>query len=448
MTNESPAESQTPRNQILEDAWFRFAKYDKNALIAQKRFVRQRKWILILGVAATTLAVMYSVFEPFLLGKTTQVPPWLLWLTQEPLRQNFLDGFHFLVIAVPIISTVLIAFSEKFNMGISWVMLRSSAEAIKKEIYRYRMQVDEYNPADTTSAETRDVRLAKKLKVVSKRLMETPVNQTDLLPYKGDLPPKFGTPENDNGFGDMTAEQYLTWRVEDQFSYYQKKAARLGRDLRRFQLLIIFLGGFGAFLAAINLNVWLAVSNALAVAFTSYLEFKRTESTVISCNLAASDLYDIRIWWHALSPEARTQRANVETLVHSTESVLQTENAGWLQEMREALAEIYKEKKEIHDEISATDVAIEVPVEAVPTSTLKPDVAPEEPAPVPAAVDPTPAETPVEVSQTATALTEQPELTEADAIASTKEEMPEPGVFTEPSPEAAPAPSEEIGAAN
>lgn len=436
MTNETPAVSQTPRSQILEDAWFRFAKYDLNALIAQKRFVRQRKWILILGVAATTLAVIYSVIE------NRPIPTGLTWLAQESVRKNFLDAFHFLVIAVPIVSTVLIAFSEKFNMGISWVMLRSSAEAIKKEIYRYRMQVDEYNPADTTSSETRDVRLAKKLKVISKRLMETPVNQTDLLPYKGDLPPKFGTPENDDGFGDMTAEQYLNWRVEDQFSYYQKKAARLGKDLRRFQLLIIFLGGLGAFLAAINLNVWLAVSNALAVAFTSYLEFKRTESTVISCNLAASDLYDIRIWWHALSPDARNQRANVETLVHSTESVLQTENAGWLQEMREALAEIYKEKKEIHDEIPAATGAIEVPVEAVPTSALKSDAAPEEPAPVPV-VEPTPAE----VSQSEPMSTSQA-ATEADAIASAKEEMPEPGVFTEPAPETVPTTSEEIGAAS
>jgi hypothetical protein len=423
MSTEPTAGSQTPRSQILEDVWFRFAKYDKNALITQKRFVQQRKWILALGVAATTLAILYSTIE-----NPGSFPTRLAWLNED----RFLKIFHGIVIAVPIIITVLVAFSEKFNMGISWVMLRSSAEAIKKEIYRYRMQVEEYNPSNMASAETRDVRLAKKMKVISKRLMESPVNQTDLLPYKGDLPPQYGTPEGDNGFDDMTAEQYLNWRVEDQFNYYQKKAARLGKELRRFQALIIFLGGVGALLAAINLSVWLAVSNALAIAFTGYLEFKRTEANVISCNLAAADLYDIRIWWHSLSPDARAQRANVETLVGSTEAILQTENAGWLQEMREALAEIYKEKKDtLSDSLKKDSLPAEAPVESV-SSKFEPkftkDTPTTEAAPVPNVQS-----EPISDGQPKAV---QPGTTTPEAPP-TAEEMPEPGVFAEPSPEVA-----------
>ncbi|WP_421659191.1 DUF4231 domain-containing protein [Leptothermofonsia sp. ETS-13] len=429
----SPASSQ-----ILEDAWFRFAKYDKNALITQRRFVQQRKWILGLGVAATTLAVLYSTVERYLAPDNIGFPAWMgTWFS----KQQFLDAFHFVVIAVPIIVTVLVAFSEKFNMGISWVMLRSSAEAIKKEIYRYRMQVEEYNPSNITSSETRDVRLAKKMKIISRRLMETTVNQTDLLPYKGELPPQYSTPKGDNGFDNMTAEQYLQWRIEDQFDYYQKKAARLGKDLRRFQLLIILLGGIGALLAAINLNIWLAVSNALAISLTSFLEFKRVESNVISCNLAASDLYDIRIWWHALSPEARKKRANVETLVNSTEAVLQTENAGWLQEMREALAEIYKERKDTHkqlpvlgDSMAATTPATSNPPHPEFQLRFTRNTVVPEPALVPVVQSdlgqdaPTPAESEANSSESTFA--------EVDT-------MPEPGVFTEPSPEVASTPGEQ-----
>ncbi len=117
------------------------------------------------------------------------------------------------------------------------------------------MQVDEYSPAKVTVEESRDMRLAKKLKVISKRLMETPVNQTDLQPYKGMLPPLYGTSKEDDGFSDLTADQYLNWRVEDQFNYYQKKAARLGREYRHFQALIIILGGIGALLAALRFDV-------------------------------------------------------------------------------------------------------------------------------------------------------------------------------------------------
>ncbi len=95
----------------------------------------------------------------------------------------------------------------------------------------------------------------------------------------------------------------------------------------------------------------IAVSNALAAAFTSYLEFKRVDTNVVACNMSAADLYDIRVWWHSLSPEARKLQTNVEILVSSTEAVLQTENSGWLQEMREALSEIYGEKKDSKSEI-------------------------------------------------------------------------------------------------
>lgn len=341
------ASNQVSRNQVLEDAWLRFAKYDKNATIAQKRFIQQRKWSLILSVAATTVAVVYSVLEGYLSSKTTVLPAW----TDEKRFQHFLNIFHILVVVIPIITTILVAFSVKFNMGINWVLLRSSAEALKKEIFRYRMQVDEYSPVKVTPLESRDVRFAKKVKTISKRLMETSVNQTDLLPYKGNIPPSYSTTETDDGFSNLTAEEYLNWRVEDQFNYYQKKAARLGREYRNFQAMIIILGGLGALLAALKFDVWIAVSNALLAALTSYLEFTRVEPNVVACNMSAADLYDIRVWWHSLSPEARKLQSSVETLVSNTEAILQTENSGWLQEMREALSEIYGEKKESKNEI-------------------------------------------------------------------------------------------------
>jgi len=333
-----PSSPSTPtRNQTLENAWVRFGTYDKNAVVAQKRFVRQRKWILLLGVMATTLAVIYSVVENKLSSDAMLLSP---WLTQK----QFLDYFHILVVLTPIALSVMITFSVKFNLGLSWVMLRSSAEAIRKEIYCYRTQTGEYGIAQTVS-ESREVHLARRLKMISKRLMETPVNQTGLEAYKGNLPPIYGTAEGDDGFSDMTADDYLHYRVDDQFNYYQKKAVRLNKEHQKFQWLIIILSGVGAALAALRFDVWLAVSGALASAFTGFLEFKRVETNLIACNMTATDLYDIRVWWHALSDSIRAQQATFETLVSSTEAVLQTENAGWLQEMRDALAEIYGQKK-------------------------------------------------------------------------------------------------------
>jgi hypothetical protein len=328
-------QSSLSRNPTLEDAWQRFAQYDSNAIAAQNRFILQQQLILGLGVTATTLAVVYSVLEQKVQSNT------ISWL-QPFINEQVLAVLQGFVIVAPIVLSVLVAGTVKFNMGINWVMLRSSAEALKKEIFRYRTQVDEYSPA-STQTESREIHLARKVKVISRRLMETQVNQTGLEPYHGTLPPRYGTVAGDDGFSDLTPNQYVTYRVEDQFAYYQKKSVMLNRELRHFQWLVYSLGGVGTSLAAFGFEIWIAVSSAVATAFASFLEFKRVETNLIAYNTAAADLYDIRAWWRALPETAKAQQSNIETLVNSTESVIQSENAGWVQEMRDALAEIYAE---------------------------------------------------------------------------------------------------------
>ncbi|MDX2217103.1 MAG: DUF4231 domain-containing protein [Oculatellaceae cyanobacterium bins.114] len=339
MTSDTPTTA--PRNPILEDAWDRYSRYDFNATKAQKRFIQQRKLILVLGVAATTLAIIYTVLE----NRSENGIPWLSDFVNRFLQDQFLPALHVFVVLVPILSTALIAYSLRFNMGANWIALRSSAEALKKEIYLYRMRVGEYSPT-ALGTETRDVHLAKKAKIINKRLMETQVNQTGLEAYKGKLPPQYSTAEGDDGFSDMTAEQYLLWRIEDQFTYYQRKSVKFTTELQRFQLVIILLGGLGTALAAFNLEIWVAISGALATAFATFLEFKGVETTIVACNTAAADLYDVRTWWRALSDDSKASSANIETLVQSAEAIVQSENAGWVQEMRDALAEIYSGDKE------------------------------------------------------------------------------------------------------
>jgi hypothetical protein len=361
MATDKSSPSSPENNLTLQEAWTRFGSYDINSMKARKRFVRQRKLILALTVASTTLAISYSVVERRL--GTPTGPFFVPWLTQ----QMAMDIFHGLVVIAPILLTIMTAGAIRFNQGISWIMLRTSAEAIKKELFCYRMKVADYSNANTKT-ESRDMRLARKIKLISKRLMETQVNQTGLEAYKGPLPPAYGTDQADDGFSDLIPEQYLKWRVENQFNYYQKKSYLLSKELQHFQWLVYILGGLGTLLAAFGFDVWIAVSSALAAAFTGFLEFKRVETNVIACNLSAADLYDIRIWWNAMSPNAQAQQENIELLVASTERVLQTENAGWLQEMREALAEIYREKKEPDEEkVEHEDVTDRI-FDAIPES--------------------------------------------------------------------------------
>jgi hypothetical protein len=314
------------KDSTLEDAWQRFADYDHNAKITQKRFLGLRKWILGLGVAATFLAVFHSVL------KAVEIP----WIAQAN------SWLRYLVILTPIVVSTLQAGTAKFKGGANYILLRGSAEALKRQIYRYRAQVGIYSP-EKTKDEPREVKLARRVKTIGGQLMKTEVNQAGLTPYQGQLPPQYGAAEEDDGFSDLEPEQYLAWRLEDQLNFYQSRTKKLDKQLRRLQWLAFILGGVGTFLAAIGLEIWIAVTVALAGALVSFLEIKQVEATLLAYNQAATDLEGIRIWWHALPREDRTKQENKEKLVMNTETVLQTELAGWVQEMRDALAELYEE---------------------------------------------------------------------------------------------------------
>lgn len=317
-------EQTSHRSPTLEDAWFKFGEYDHNASLAQKRFLRRRELITSLGVVATALAVIHQILDA-----KTGFPELLT------------NGLRVLIILAPISISILSAIDTKFNLGLSWIVLRSSAEALKKEIYLYRAKVNPYDGSSPDN-ESRDLKLAQRVKSIGQRIMETQVNQSGLEIYKGSLPPY--APEGDDGFCDIGWQEYMVWRLEDQFNYYRKKSVRLHGEQTRLQWCITTIGGVGTFLAAIKFEIWVAVTSAVSATLISLLEFQRVETTLVSCNQASNDLYNIRTWWRALSPEAQADPHNLETLVKLTENVIQAENAGWVQEMRDALSDMYGEE--------------------------------------------------------------------------------------------------------
>ena len=338
------ADPSADRSPTLLDAWARFSEYDLNASLAQKRFTSRRKWLTIMGVAVTVLAVLHSTLIAIVREIKCNPFPGLTWDFTKLETWRIIDVFEVGIIMMPILTTVIYAGDVKSNMGLAWIVFRSTAEALKKEIYLYRIQVGSYVPRSGNGEDSRDIQLAKRIKTLGQRVMETQVNQTGITPYTGSLPPY--APQGDDGFSNMVPEDYLAWRLEDQFNYYRKKAARLSRQLSTFQWSVYGMGGLGILLASIQQEIWVAVSSSMAAAFTSFLEFNRVESTLISCNQAASDLYNIRAWWRALPAESQAHAANVEALVMNVESVIQAENAGWVQEMRDALAEVYGDKEQ------------------------------------------------------------------------------------------------------
>ena len=150
---------QTKGNTTLELAWERFARYDDNAGRQQKNFRMLQVWILVLGVLGTFLALTQSTL--IIMGFAES----LSWLD---------DVLHYIIIVVPVTTSLLIAAANRFSAGNKWVLLRGSTEAIKRQIYRYRARAEIYSKQNTirTSAEAK---LARRVETIGRRLMQTEV---------------------------------------------------------------------------------------------------------------------------------------------------------------------------------------------------------------------------------------------------------------------------------
>ncbi len=302
---------------ILDDAWRQFALYDSNAIQLQSRYVKIRMWIATLGVAATFLAVAYTVVEP----------------EETPIYSDWEFYLRLLVIVTPITISVLTAGYARMSHAAAWVTLREGAEAVKREIYRYRTRVGAYKDVGSENAGAYDV-LAENLERVSFKLINSEVVQISLLPYKGSLPPKYGTAEGDDGFSEMSGEQYLEARLEDQLTYYRRKAGVFDRQASRMQWAIVVMGGTGTLLAALTFEIWIPVTVSLSTMFATVLEIRNVESTIERYSRAAMELETVKTWWSSLSAANREDIRNRQILVTKTETILQNESSGWGEEMQ------------------------------------------------------------------------------------------------------------------
>jgi len=334
--------SQSPNIKLLRDAWQRFATYDANANRLQKAFRKVQFWILAFGLIAVFLAVFEK--QGLELVKNQQVKT-LAEQTQRPEKplqtiEQALGSLRLPIIVFPIITSVLLAYYNKFRPGTKWVLLRGSAEAIKREIYCYRSRTGAYSKDRLTTGSRDDV-FHERLEPVSRRLMQTEVNHGALTPYDGPLPPQMeGAQKGDDGFSFLTPTRYIEIRLEDQLSYYSKKTPKLGAEIKRMQTAILVVGGVGTLLAAVGAELWVALTTSLATALTSSVASRQLEETLVRYNQSAADLANVRDWWTKLSPAANRNPKNIDQLVEVTEKVLETELSGWVQRMENALAQL------------------------------------------------------------------------------------------------------------
>jgi hypothetical protein len=318
-------------NTPLNDAWRTFAEYDESAKRQQRDFNRLQISILVLGVIATGLALSQTQFRNYFQLKTLQD-----------------NAISLAILILPITISVLVAARNQFKYGNKWVLLRAGAEAIKREIYLYRTYAINYSEKQRGPVSREQV-LSKQTDALTRQLMQTEVNLSAIRPYNESterpIPPKmYGVAADDDGYRDLTPDDYIKIRIGDQISYYKKRIVQLELRLRIFQWLIYIVGGIGTFLAAVHFELWVPLAIALVGLFTTFLEYRQIQNTVIQYNQAVTNLVNLQNWWTTLPTDDKKRQENVDKLVDTSETILNSELTGWVQQMQSAMAKIYEQK--------------------------------------------------------------------------------------------------------
>jgi hypothetical protein len=301
--------------ETLKEAWFRCDEIDGTAITKQTRFRRLQLALIILAVLAAFFAILKSASLPVSLIAFVH-----RWYVPS-------GTLHILVLVTPIALSIVAAYNSHFRDGSKWILLRGAAEAVKREIFRFRAQAGGYSDEQCVRT-SRESKLMAKIGDITSSLEQSEVNKTNL---------EITSPGDELRHTTLTPDQYVHTRIQDQINYFKVKTRKLTKQLTAMQAFILIAGGTGTFLAAIQRDVWVALATAVVTALTTKLQADQAETSLVQYNQALASLKNIEAWWKALSPWEKGRRKNVDLLVDQTERALEIETAGWVQQMQSAL---------------------------------------------------------------------------------------------------------------
>lgn len=305
-----------PTELLLVRAWQTFCRYDEAATHMKARWRRLETLISATSVLAVTVALIAQSIMPPEDG--------------PPLTQGLQGLLTFAVVLLPIGLSTMIAARNRFELGLKSVFLRAAAEAVKREIYRFRTGTGIYHRRPRA-------RLAQRLRQINDHAMATVASES-WLPADGAVLDMW-LDEGDDGFSTLDGDQYIQARLAGQIRYFTSKVQQLESRVRWHQWGIYAVGGLGTLVATDpRLAMWIALTTAVAGVMSANLEREQDTTHLAKYNLTRSSLDNVWNWWHGLSADEQLAHESVERLVSWGETILEQENAEWARSMEQALA--------------------------------------------------------------------------------------------------------------
>ena len=318
---EKPAvEAEAPKTApILNVAWVRVAALDAMSKKRSAGHYRVRRWIGILGVLATFLAIVIDMFE-----RSGSLGPVLGLILKV------------LFVTTPVLASIIAAVASKKYSDGDWLITRAGAEEIQKEIYFYRTVLQK--------KKSRRSYLERRLAEIQRQIYSGLNGEFSFETYHGPVPPNYypDDPTSDPGFADLTGEDYFKYRLENQLAWHNKEINEYKTERDRLTILILIAGGLGTVFAAwgqvggVGLSIWVALTASITAALIGWQELRNIDLIVRNYSKVVLELTVLYDHWMNLEPEERTN-AEFYKMVRGCEDVLWAQNTEYIRSMQEVL---------------------------------------------------------------------------------------------------------------
>ena len=316
---------------ILDLAWQRSANFSTHSGRRKNGFYSARRWIAVLGVVVTLIAILTQLNKGFL--DNTQIPGLEL-------------AAQIVFIATPVLASTLAAFASKKYANGDWWITRAAAEEIKKEIFFYRTvwPKDKRNKMLEESLERIQRQVYRALGGVF--ALEEP--KSTPAPKKKDnerasQPEPVPDPAYDSDRSDLSGDEYFTDRLKHQLDWHNNKINLLKRDRDRLTVLILAIGALGTVLATLGTTqnsswgIWVALTASIVSALIGWEQLRGNEAIIRNYSKVVLELSILRDHWLNLTPEQKVTPLEFEGLVNGCERVLWAQNTEYIKAMQDVL---------------------------------------------------------------------------------------------------------------
>jgi|SRR5215216_2955755 len=174
-----PSKRDEAQPEVLRVAWDRYAVLDRQALRMKRLVEVQRYVILTLGLIGTILGLLRAAYD------------YQITYLSDPLR--------LLLLLIPVLLTAIVLAAAWVRYSSKATVLRTGADTVKREIYRYRTGIGPYR-----EEESRRAALAERVTSIIAELVKSNPSLPVLEDYSGDIRSYSFLADDDDGMSPLS----------------------------------------------------------------------------------------------------------------------------------------------------------------------------------------------------------------------------------------------------